>query len=862
MPSRFPCTWALHASGDGTFKLLALCSFDMLRSRSLLNERHVVTSGPAVMDAYNNVAWPELARAAGAYPAGSFYDDLALLASNGKLYASDLIAEAHSGRSKHKRHLDATGVAWFAYVTASRVDAHDRVKDASALFNFAYTLGGPTAIRSRLAGVWLQCAALNGDLTDQIKQLRRVKAPAEVWWAAATDSRHPSISPDSDRSTWLQLFNKPLLDAELSPIALADRAGTLFERMNASSDSAATCDGPRVTVVVPVFNPDQSFLTAVRSLLLQTWSNLEVILCDDASTKNAELIQQLASEDERIKVITLEQNGGAYGARNAGVLAATGDYITFNDADDWSHPDRIRRHVESLENNSEALATISHSIRVTDDLQLTVIGRPPKRINLSSLLMRRQDFLEYFGAFDPVRRGADSEFISRFETAVGAERFAILEDPLAYVQLTPGSLSRADYRHLYTHPARVQYRANFRHWHAKNAQSKPSLHYQESVRPNFPAPSHITGIEAPTSTSVDVLMLGNLGGDTAESHTLPDEISYLNSQNYKVAIKEYLAPRDLIDRPKAPNGELAELIRLGRVEWLLVDRQVKAETVVIRDLASIRTMPAFILETIETNNVVVLATNSELQDANSSRHDITAFLKDKFNSSVYWHPALPQERNFLAHFMKRKSTSSPQPPLLPPVIDSARIELTDRAPHLGIWAPGILQLTDQDLSLWLDPIVELGFDMTIWGVASQFRSILSDSCRILNSRSSSFSEFINAIDFLVIPPTSHEQVSLDPLIWKATKEGKIVFVPSGARTNLASSVEFYRPESLISDLKALGSDASRREQHLRNAFKAIQASQRPEEYLDTLFPSRRSMPSNYYGGQNSDFPVRDGEVRA
>src|SRR5699024_4655868 len=195
-----------------------------------------------------------------------------------------------------------------------------------------------------------------------------------------------------------------------------------------------------------------------------------------------------------------------------------------------------------------------------------------------------------------------------------------------------------------------------------------------------------------------VLMLGNLGGDTAESHTLPDEISYLNSQNYKVAIKEYLAPRDLIDRPKTPNGELAELIRLGRVEWLLVDRQVKAETVVIRDLASIRTMPAFILETIETNNVVVLATNSELQDANSSRHDIPAFLKDKFNSSVYWYPRLPQKRNFLAHFMKRKSTSSPQPPLLPPVIDSARIELTDRAPHLGIWAPGILQLTDQDLS--------------------------------------------------------------------------------------------------------------------------------------------------------------------
>src|SRR5690625_373630 len=862
MPSRFPCTWALHASGDGTFRLLALCGFDMLRSRSLLNERHVVTSGPAVMDAYNNVAWPELARAAGTYPAGSFYNDLALVASNGKLSANELIAEAHSGRPRDKRHLDATGVAWFAYVTAARVDSRDRIKDASALFNFAYTLGGPTAVRRRLAGVWLQCAALNGDLTDQITRLRRVNAPAEVWWAAATDSRHLSISPDSDKSSWLQLFNKPLLDAELSPIALADRPGTLFERMTASSDTTARCDGPLVTIVVPVFNPDQSFLTAVRSLLLQTWSNLEVILCDDASTKNAELIQRVASEDERIKVVTLEQNGGAYGARNAGVLAATGDYITFNDADDWSHPDRIRRHVESLENNSEALATISHSIRVTDDLRLTVIGRPPKRINLSSLLMRRKDFLEHFGAFDPVRRGADSEFISRFEAAVGAERFAILEDPLAYVQLTAGSLSRADYRHLYTHPARVQYRANFRHWHSENAHNKSSLHYQESVRPNFPAPSHITGIEAPTSTSVDVLMLGNLGGDTAESHTLPDEISYLNSQNYKVAIKEYLAPRDLIDRPKAPNGELAELIRLGRVEWLLADRQVKAETVVIRDLASIRTMPAFILKTIETNNVVVLVSNSDLQDAISSRQDITAFLKDTFKAAVYWHPALPQERNFLERLIKRKSTSLPQPPLLPPVADNAQIELTDRAPHLGIWAPGILQLTDQELSLWLDPIVENGFDMTIWGLGGQLGSIVSESCRILNSRSSSFSEFIDVIDFLVIPPTSHARVSLDALIWKAITRGKTVFVSSDTRTNLASSVEFYQRESLILNMKALARDASLREQRLRSALEAIQRSQRPEEYLDTLFPSRRSTPSNYYGGQDSDFPLRDGEVRA
>ena len=74
---------------------------------------------------------------------------------------------------------------------------------------------------------------------------------------------------------------------------------------------------------------------SVGSLRQQTYSNIEIILVDDGSTdRSGEICDQYAQEDDRIRVLHL-QNGGLSNARNTGVKATTTDWIIFLDSDDY-----------------------------------------------------------------------------------------------------------------------------------------------------------------------------------------------------------------------------------------------------------------------------------------------------------------------------------------------------------------------------------------------------------------------------------------------------------------------------------------------------------------------------------------------
>lgn len=94
-----------------------------------------------------------------------------------------------------------------------------------------------------------------------------------------------------------------------------------------------------ISVVMTVYNIDLYLDRAVRSVLDQTYRNLEVILVDDGSTDRCpQICDRYAKEDPRVKVIH-KKNGGAYEGRNVGIKHATGVYLTFVDGDDWLDPD-------------------------------------------------------------------------------------------------------------------------------------------------------------------------------------------------------------------------------------------------------------------------------------------------------------------------------------------------------------------------------------------------------------------------------------------------------------------------------------------------------------------------------------------
>ena len=113
----------------------------------------------------------------------------------------------------------------------------------------------------------------------------------------------------------------------------------------------------KISVVVPVYNIKQYIEKTVKSICSQLYSNIEIILVDDGSTDGcSEVLDKLATEDSRIKVIH-KDNGGVTSARVAGIKVASGEWIGFVDGDDYIEP---KMYEMLLENALESNADISH----------------------------------------------------------------------------------------------------------------------------------------------------------------------------------------------------------------------------------------------------------------------------------------------------------------------------------------------------------------------------------------------------------------------------------------------------------------------------------------------------------------------
>jgi glycosyltransferase involved in cell wall biosynthesis len=109
---------------------------------------------------------------------------------------------------------------------------------------------------------------------------------------------------------------------------------------------------PKVSVVIPTYGGAEHLGEAVQSVLDQTWLDFELIVVNDASPDDTdEVMTQF--EDPRIRYLRHETNRGVANARKTGVMASHGDIIAHLDQDDLFHPDKLRLHVEFLDEHPE-----------------------------------------------------------------------------------------------------------------------------------------------------------------------------------------------------------------------------------------------------------------------------------------------------------------------------------------------------------------------------------------------------------------------------------------------------------------------------------------------------------------------------
>ena len=110
-----------------------------------------------------------------------------------------------------------------------------------------------------------------------------------------------------------------------------------------------------VSVIIPVYNSEKYTEKCIRSLLGQTYRNLELLIIDDGSTdQSGAILDRLAGEDTRIRLIH-QKNAGVAAARNRGIDLATGTYLTFVDGDDYVAPDYIQCLVDCARKNEAEL---------------------------------------------------------------------------------------------------------------------------------------------------------------------------------------------------------------------------------------------------------------------------------------------------------------------------------------------------------------------------------------------------------------------------------------------------------------------------------------------------------------------------
>ena len=112
-------------------------------------------------------------------------------------------------------------------------------------------------------------------------------------------------------------------------------------------------DKPLVSVLIPCYNCDQYVKEAVKSIIEQSYTNLEILVIDDGSTDNTgNILKELAKEDTRIVYIKNEKNLKLIATLNKGLDLCKGKYIARMDADDISVPTRIEKQVDFLEKHS------------------------------------------------------------------------------------------------------------------------------------------------------------------------------------------------------------------------------------------------------------------------------------------------------------------------------------------------------------------------------------------------------------------------------------------------------------------------------------------------------------------------------
>ncbi|MDN0055087.1 glycosyltransferase family 2 protein [Collinsella ihumii] len=120
---------------------------------------------------------------------------------------------------------------------------------------------------------------------------------------------------------------------------------------------------PLVSVIMPSYNAERHIAESIASVQTQTLDDWELIVSDDCSSDSTrEIVSGIAESDPRVRLLPLEENGGAAKARNNSLSHARGRYIAYLDADDLWYPEKLERQIAFMGERCAAFSCASYEV--------------------------------------------------------------------------------------------------------------------------------------------------------------------------------------------------------------------------------------------------------------------------------------------------------------------------------------------------------------------------------------------------------------------------------------------------------------------------------------------------------------------
>lgn len=540
------------------------------------------------------------------------------------------------------------GLAWV--VGLQQLEPDDDLVGAR-LFAMKHAEFGLGSLTERGRFIYLQLLLRAGererarDVVDELGESADRLLPyarADVLNPFERDVHVPTVAA----AQWLGELNAILVAAGTEPVGLVDDGPTPFDRLRGDAPGGSV-GGPLVSVVMSAYRPDHTLLTSVRSILDQTWADLELLVVDDASGPEFdEVLEQCAALDDRVRLFRQPINGGTYLARNLALDSARGEYITNQDSDDWSHPRRIEQQLAPMLADRRVRGTRGTSLRCDELLRFSLPGWDPRWPAVSTLMFRRQDTLDRLGYWDCVRKSADSEFLERLrlDAARADEVVLDVEHPLLFARLVDSGLSRSELMFGWKHEARRDYWTMLQHWHRALEADGGSAYLAASppARP-FPAPSRfrigVPGRPEPRM-NYDVVIAGDWCSDPSSIELVAQQVRALAARQARVG----LVPLGNFSHPLREGPPTAEsvlaLVAAGSADWVNLDQGARADVLVVQS-PTVLVCPPSTPVNLVADRVFVLAEHAPDPTVSAGQYTVEAAdgaAQDLFGARPSWVP--------------------------------------------------------------------------------------------------------------------------------------------------------------------------------------------------------------------------------